>query len=137
MATDIPPAGDSPTVKPGGCPTANPVVTIGVDALGQELLGAVVYVQLVEPGTEVRRGEAMGSLEAEKMVRPVLAPVSGTVVEVNQAVLGEPSLLNRAPYADGWLVRLLATRWDEERTGLLHEAAAVVAWALAEIEANR
>lgn len=113
------------------------VVTIGVDALGQELLGEVVYVLLVDPGTEVRRGDAIGSLEAEKMVRPVLAPVSGTVLEVNAALLGAPRLLNREPYEDGWLVRLRARRWTEERGALLHGDEAVGEWARAEVEANQ
>jgi glycine cleavage system H protein len=114
-----------------------PVVTVGVDALGAELLGEVVYVQLPPAGLAVRRGEALGSLEAEKMVRPLLAPVSGTVVAANEAVLATPRLLNRDPYGAGWLLRLRAERWDAERGDLLHEPAAVTAWARAELEANR
>lgn len=113
------------------------MVTVGVDALGQALLGEVVYVQLVGVETQVRGGDAVGSLEAEKMVRPVLAPVSGTVVEVNQALLASPRLLNRAPYGEGWLLRLRPSRWEVERADLLHGEAAVSAWARAEIEANR
>ena len=113
------------------------VASVGVDALGQELLGDVVYVQLPEPGAEVRRGDALGSLEAEKMVRPIVAPVSGTVLEANQAVLATARLLNREPYGDGWLFRIRASRWDEERRDLLHGEAAVTAWARGEIEANR
>lgn len=113
------------------------VVRIGIDALGQALLGEVVYVQLVPPGRAVQRGEAVGSLEAEKMVRPLLAPVSGTVVELNPAVPAAPRLLNEAPYAGGWLLRIRAPHWAREREALLHDEAAVVAWARAEVEANR
>jgi glycine cleavage system H protein len=122
-------------VRPDG---ADPlVVTVGVDALGQELLGELVYVQLADIGVAVERGDAVGSLEAEKMVRPVLAPVSGMLVEVNQAVLAAPRLLNSAPYEGGWLFRIRASAWTEERRELLHEEAAIVAWARGEIEANR
>ena len=113
------------------------IVTVGVDALGQELLGEVVYVQLVERGLAVRRGDAVGSLEAEKMVRPLLSPVSGAVVEVNDAVIAAPRLLNREPYDGGWLFRIRADRWVAERAELLHGHEAVAAWARAEIEANR
>lgn len=118
-------------------PEAEGTGRLGLDALGQEMLGAVVYVQLAEPGRAVRRGEALGSLEAEKMVRPLLAPVSGTVLEVNQAVLASPRLLNADPYGAGWLCRLAISRWSEEGDDLLHDPAAVEGWARAEIEASR
>lgn len=111
------------------------VVTVGLDALGQEALGEVVYVQLAAPGLRVARGEAIGSLEAEKMVRPLLAPLSGTLVEVNQAVLGAPRLVNTDPYGAGWLCRLEADRWEPERADLLHGEAAVTAWVRAELAA--
>jgi glycine cleavage system H protein len=112
------------------------VATVGVDALGQEALGTVVYVQLGEAGGEVRRGAAIGSLEAEKMVRPVVAPVSGTVLEINDAVVAAPALLNRDPYGAGWLVRIRASRWSAERAELLHGDEAVAAWARAALEAG-
>jgi glycine cleavage system H protein len=124
-------------VLPEPAPEAGQVIVrIGVDALGQELLGEIVYVQLVEPGTAVRRGGAAGSLEAEKMVRPVLAPVSGVVVEANAEALARPRRVNEAPY-DVWLVRVRATDWASEQAGLLHDEAAVVAGARAELEAAR
>jgi len=122
----------------GGAMAAGPIVEvrIGIDALGQALLGEVVYLELLEPGPEVRRGQVIGSLEAEKMVRPVVAPVSGFVFEVNAAARATPGLLNRAPYDAGWLVRIRAARWALERQELLFGEAAVSAWAQAEIEAN-
>lgn len=109
-------------------------LAVGVDALGQEALGEVVYVELVGVGRELRRGEALGSLEAEKMVRPVLAPVSGTLVDVNDAVVAAPRLLNSDPYGGGWLVKIRATRWAAECGELLHGDDAVAAWACAELE---
>ena len=117
--------------------TAGAVCTVGVDALGQEALGDVVYVDLTGPGREVRRGDALGSLEAEKMVRPVLAPVSGTVVEINDALLAAPRLLNSDPYGAGWLVTIRASRWDSERAALLHGDDTVAAWARAELDSHR
>ncbi len=110
-------------------------VRIGIDALGQHLLGEVVYLELLEPGPEVLRGQPIGSLEAEKMVRPLVAPVSGLVFAVNPAVRATPRLLNSAPYDAGWLLRIRATRWADERRDLLF-GEAVTAWARSEIEAN-
>lgn len=115
-------------------PEAEGIVRVGLDEMGQEALGEVVYVDLTAAGREVRRGQALGSLEAEKMVRPVLAPVSGTLVEVNEAVLATPRLLNSDPYGQGWLFRLQAPRWAEERAALLFGNEAVLAWARAELE---
>ncbi|MBI4635584.1 MAG: glycine cleavage system protein H [Candidatus Rokubacteria bacterium] len=114
-----------------------PVLRVGVDALGQEALGEVVYVELVEPGRDVRRGDGVGSIEAEKMVRPLLAPVSGALLEVNRDVLTNPRLLNRDPYGRGWLFRLQARAWRLERAALLHGDEAVAAWARAELRASR
>ncbi|MEK7701910.1 MAG: glycine cleavage system protein H, partial [candidate division NC10 bacterium] len=111
-----------------------PTVTIGLDEMAQEALGEVVYADLAAVGREVRRGDALGSLEAEKMVRPVLAPLSGTVADVNDAVLAAPRLLNSDPYGGGWLFKIRATRWAAECHELLHGDDAVVAWARAELE---
>jgi glycine cleavage system H protein len=108
-------------------------VTVGVDAIGVEALGEVVYVQLLDPGQDVLRGQAVGSLEAEKMVRPLLAPLSGTIVRSNAALAQSPRLLNTDPYGRGWLLSIRAIAWDSEAADLLHEPAAVEAWARAEI----
>jgi glycine cleavage system H protein len=115
---------------------AEVVVTVGVDAVGQEALGEVVYVQLLESGSTVRRGDAIGSLEAEKMVRPVVAPLSGLLLERNEALLRAPRLLNNDPYGQGWLVRIRADRWDEEILEFLHGPEAVSAWINAELSSH-
>lgn len=113
------------------------IVTVGVDAVGQDALGEVVYVQLTEAGRAVARGEAVGSLEAEKMVRPVLAPLSGTVAEVNAALMAAPRLLNRDPYGQGWILRMQARDWEGEREELLHGEERVRAWIIAELQAMK
>jgi glycine cleavage system H protein len=113
------------------------IVTVGVDAVGQDALGEVVYVQLTEAGRAVGRGEAVGSLEAEKMVRPVLAPLSGTVAEVNAALMAAPRLLNQHPYDQGWILRMQARDWEGEREELLHGEERVRAWIIAELQAMK
>ena len=109
------------------------VATVGLDALGLRALGEVVYVQLLERGLGVTAGQPLGSLEAEKMVRPVLAPVSGTVVEVNDELQSAPRLLNTDPYGRGWLVRIAAEAWEVESAGLLRASPEVEAWVRREL----
>jgi glycine cleavage system H protein len=116
------------------------LVTVGLDALGAQALGEVVYVQLVEAGLEVAAGQPLGSLEAEKMVRPVLAPVSGLVAEVNRELGASPRLLSTDPYGRGWLVRIATADWARQSSPLVTDEAEVTAWvkdALREYEEGR
>jgi glycine cleavage system H protein len=71
------------------------------------------------------------------MVRPLLAPLSGTLAEVNAALLAAPRLLNREPYGEGWLLRIRARDWEGERGDLLHGEARVGAWIGAELQAMK
>lgn len=109
------------------------VLTVGVDAVGVEALGDVVYVQLLEVGQPIARGQALGSLEAEKMVRPMLAPISGVLVETNQTLVSTPRLLNTDCYGRGWVARIGATAWESESRDLLREPGQIAAWVAAEL----
>lgn len=118
-------------VRPG----ADGLVSVGIDAGGQDALGDVVYLQLSEPARLVTRGEAMGSVEAEKMVRPLLTPVSGTLREVNKALVAAPRKVNTDPYG-AWLFRIEASAWAAEKALLLHGPRAVADWMSAELRAH-
>ena len=78
-------------------------VRMGVTDYAQDALGDVVFVQLPEPGTTVRCGETFSEVESTKSVSDVYAPVSGTVVEVNDLLTDAPERLNADPYGDGWI----------------------------------
>lgn len=110
--------------------------TLGLDALGLESLGDMAYVSLPVVGRPVNRGEAIGSLEAAKMVGDLLAPVSGAIAARNEAVLRDPALVNADPYGAGWLVRLTPAQWERESAELIH-GDALLAWVAAEIERYR
>lgn len=88
------------------------IVTVGITEYAQESLGEIVYVELPEEGQRVIQGEPFGVVESVKAVSDLYAPVSGTVVEVNQNVLDNPSLINDSPMVDGWLIRI---EMDNER----------------------
>lgn len=76
---------------------------VGITHYAQDALGDVVYVQLPGAGSTVQAGQTMGEVESTKSVSDLYAPVSGTVVEVNDAIVGAPELLNSDPYGDGWI----------------------------------
>lgn len=106
-------------------------VRVGIDAMGLESLGELAYVEMREVGTRVVRGESMGTLEAAKMTSNIAAPVSGTIVACNEAVLRDPLLVNRDAYAAGWLLEIQPTNWDEE-SGALLSGDDIAPWAQAE-----
>ncbi|SNS64561.1 glycine cleavage system H protein [Streptosporangium subroseum] len=81
-------------------------LTVGITAYAAEALGDVVFVQVPEAGTTVAAGDAVGEVESTKSVSDIFAPVSGEIVEVNQTVVDDPSLVNSDSYGDGWLFRI-------------------------------
>jgi glycine cleavage system H protein len=82
------------------------IVTIGVTAFAANSLGDVVFVQLPDVGSTVEPGDSVGEVESTKSVNEIYTPVGGEVVEVNQAVVDDPSLVNSDPYGDGWMFRV-------------------------------
>lgn len=82
------------------------VVTVGVTEYAQDTLGEIVYVELPEEGQKVTQNEPFGVIESVKAVSDLFAPVSGTVIEVNEGIMDEPGVLNDDPMNDGWLIRI-------------------------------
>lgn len=82
------------------------VVTVGITEYAQGNLGEVVYVELPEEGQKVTQNEPFGVVESVKAVSDLVAPVSGTVIEVNVGVLDEPGVVNDDPMNNGWLIRI-------------------------------
>lgn len=82
------------------------VVSVGITDYAQEKLGDIVSVELRRPGDEVEKGEAFGTVDSQKASEEVISPVSGVVLEVNELVDEDPSVINSAPYDEGWLIRI-------------------------------
>jgi glycine cleavage system H protein len=76
---------------------------IGITDYAQEALGDVVYVQAPEVGTTVAAGDSFSEVESTKSVSDIYAPVSGTIVAVNEALASAPDALNSDPYGAGWI----------------------------------
>ena len=86
--------------------TTGDPATIGITATAAEALGDVVYLELPEVGAQVTAGAVCGEIESTKSVSEIYSPVTGTVVEVNQDAVADPSVVNTDPYGDGWLLRV-------------------------------
>ena len=84
-------------------------VTFGITDTATAALGDVVYLELPEVGAQLTAGAPCGEIESTKSVSELFSPVAGTVVEINQAAVDAPSLVNSAPYGAGWLVKATAT----------------------------
>ena len=82
------------------------VATVGITDFAQEQLGDVVFVELPSVGDKVTKDEAMGVIESVKAVSDVYAPVSGTVIEVNDDLPDSTEMINEDPYGDGWMVKI-------------------------------
>ncbi|MCD2493419.1 glycine cleavage system protein GcvH [Lacrimispora sp. NSJ-141] len=86
---------------------------IGLTDFAQDALGDLVYVNLPEPGGELTVGESFADVESVKAVSDVYSPVSGTVAEINEALLDAPEEINQSPY-EAWLVRVTGVTDKEE-----------------------
>jgi glycine cleavage system H protein len=84
-------------------------VTIGITDHAQSALGDLVYVELPEVGQDVESGGEMAVVESVKAASDVYAPISGSVLAVNEVLSDDPEKINADPYGDGWIVRLQPT----------------------------
>lgn len=82
------------------------VVIIGITDYAQGELGDVVYVDLPEVGAKFGKMDVFGTIEAVKAVSELFCPVNGEVTEINDALDGDPGIVNKDPYGDGWMIKL-------------------------------
>jgi len=82
------------------------VATLGITWYAQDSLGEVVFFEPPIPGTTVTKDEPYAEVESVKAVSDVVAPLSGEIVEVNEALADSPNAINDDPYGEGWLVKI-------------------------------
>lgn len=80
--------------------------TVGITDYAQDQLGDVVFVDLPSPGTRVSYLEKFGEIESVKAVSELFSPVTGEVIETNQALADNPQLVNESPYDEGWMLKV-------------------------------
>ena len=83
--------------------------TVGITGIAADALGDIVYLELPAVGEEITAGAVVGEIESTKSVSELYSPVSGTVVDVNQAAVDDPSVVNSDPYGAGWLLKVDVT----------------------------
>jgi glycine cleavage system H protein len=83
--------------------------TVGITQHAQDALGDVVFVDLPEVGRTFKKGEVAGVVESVKAAADIFMPVSGEIVEVNEALRADPSLANSAPEGEGWFFKMKVT----------------------------
>lgn len=79
---------------------------VGITSHAAEELGDIVFVDMPEAGETVSKGSAFGTIESVKTVADLFAPVSGEVVEVNEALQDAPETVSEAPYGEGWIIKI-------------------------------
>ncbi|HEV2087906.1 MAG TPA: glycine cleavage system protein GcvH [Cryptosporangiaceae bacterium] len=87
-------------------PTDDGPARVGITNFAQDALGDIVFVQLPDPGTAVKAGDAVGEVESTKSVSDIYAPVGGTVTARNDALEAAPELVNSDPYGEGWMFEI-------------------------------
>lgn len=81
-------------------------VRVGITGFAQDQLGDIVFVELPEVGATIEQGDSIGSIESVKTVSDFYAPVSGKIVEVNEALEDAPEMINSDPYNEGWILKI-------------------------------
>ena len=101
------------------------LVRIGATDYGQKTLKEIVFVELPAAGDTVVQNEPYGTVESVKAVVDLIAPVSGTVKEVNEGLLDNPEPINNDPYGEGWLILVTPSDLDAELSNIMNFDAAV------------
>jgi glycine cleavage system H protein len=98
------------------------VAIVGITEFAQSELGDIVYVEIETIGETLNQEEVFGSVEAVKTVSDLFMPVSGEILELNEALEGNPELVNSDPYGEGWMIKIKLT--DASQYDQLLDAAA-------------
>jgi glycine cleavage system H protein len=95
------------------------IATIGISAFAVDQLGDIVFLELPDLSDVIEKGESFGTIESVKAVEDLKAPITGTVVERNDAVIEAPELLAEDPYGEAWLLKVRVKDADEINDALL------------------
>ena len=109
------------------------LVVMGMDDFAQQMAGDIVYIQLPEEGTKLKKGKKFAKLESGKWLGKVFAPLNGELAEVNEDLEINPGLINEDCYGEGWMYKI---KPDDkgEIADLIHGPEALEKWILADID---
>ena len=89
------------------------VGTVGITDYAQDKLGDIVYLEKTEKGKKVKQTETLTAVESVKAASDIYAPISGEVIEVNEKVVADSSIINKEPYGEGWIAKIRIENADE------------------------
>lgn len=89
------------------------IVIVGITDYAQDTLGDIVFLELPPVGTDVETNVPFATIESVKSVSDVYSPVTGKIVEVNEAITDAPEIINQDPYGEGWMVKIEMNNPDE------------------------
>ena len=95
------------------------VVTVGLTDVAQNLAKGIISVSPKKVGRKVDAGKSVATVESSKWVGPVPCPVAGEIIEVNDAAVADPGIVNREPYEGGWIAKVRADNWDGDSAALV------------------
>jgi glycine cleavage system H protein len=98
------------------------VVIVGITEFAQSELGDIVYIELPNIGDRLTKGEAFGTIEAVKAAADLYSPVSGEVSEVNVDLKKTPEIINKDPYGEGWMIKIITENKDDLLSLMDHES---------------
>jgi glycine cleavage system H protein len=89
------------------------IATVGITSFAVNQLGEIVFLEIPEIGDALEKGSTFGSIESVKAVAEMYAPISGTVIERNDAIVESPEVVGEDPYGEGWLLKVQINNADE------------------------
>ena len=95
-------------------------VTIGMNDFYQKSAGDTTYIDLPFEGDEVEQGETCGKIQSAKWVGKFVSPLSGEILDVNEELEDDCTLINKSPYKEGWIMKLKPSDLDGEKSNLYH-----------------
>ena len=104
------------------------VVTVGLTDVAQNLAKGIISVSPKKVGRRVEAGKSVATVESSKWVGPVPSPVNGEIIEVNDAAVADPGIVNRDPYGEGWIAKVRPDDWAGESAGLATGDAGIAAY---------
>lgn len=96
---------------------------IGITDYAQQKQGDIVYADLPEEGDTITQGESFGSIESNKASSELIAPVSGTITEVNEEVMDDPAVINSSCYDNGWIITVEPDDYEADKENLMNSDA--------------
>jgi len=105
------------------------VVIVGLTDVAQNLAKGIIAVSPKKVGRRVEAGKSVATVESSKWVGPVPSPVNGEIIEINEAVVADPGIVNREPYGGGWIAKVRPDDWANESAALATGEAGIAAYA--------